>query len=214
MPPYPCTKPPRERVLPQSPRGVAQDFRSFREPGCSGLSLTQGAAAFSKGAAVSCDPCAPEAAKQAAFVVWAQAAPGSGTKGGKKSANPLRTSRRAFPLWPICSWEPSGVASGPHGSSAAAESEQRCPGNERRPGQPRSARQTQAWPGAWEGAGLIQGRTRLKAPPGDGDQGLIPACAWQSLPTPLGPAGARGWGRGWDPSPLSSASVGLFIGLS
>lgn len=35
-------------------------------------------------------PAPPEAAEQAAFVVWAQAAAGSRTKGGKKGADPLR----------------------------------------------------------------------------------------------------------------------------
>lgn len=76
------------------------------------------------------------------------------------------------------------------------------------PGQPRSPRQTQAWPGAWEGARLSPGEnTLIKGPPREGDPGLIPSCPAPSLPTPLRLAGARdgsGGGAGIQ-GPLSSA---------
>lgn len=65
----------------------------------------------------------PEAAKQVAFVVWAQAAPGSGTKGGKRGTNPLRAGRR-FPtaahLLPG-SGEPGGAAAQRQGGGKASK---------------------------------------------------------------------------------------------
>lgn len=56
---------------------------------------------------------------------------------------------------------------------------------------PRSPQQTLAWPGAWEGAGLISRRLRLKVPPRERDPGLIPSCQRPLLPIPL-----QGQGRG------------------
>lgn len=111
-----------------------------------------------------------------------------GTKGGKKGANPLRPAAA-----PTAAHLLAGRRDRPSSRPASRKASKAAP-NERPPGQPRSPRQTQAWPGAWEGAGLIRGRIWLKAPPQEGDPGLIPACPGPSLPTPLGPAGARGVG--------------------
>lgn len=171
-----CTKRPRKTVPPANPRGVA------------GTSHTGGA--VSKGAAVSRDPHAPRGSQTSGLC-----GPGAGgTKGGKKGANPLRTAAA-----PTAAHLLAGRRDRPSSRPASRKASKAAP-NERPQGQPRSPRQTQAWPGAWEGAGLIRGRIWLKAPPQEGDPGLIPACPGPSLPTPLGPAGARGgWGRGWDP---------------
>lgn len=122
-PPHLCTKLPHAEGLPLNPQVVAQHFHSFLEPGCSVLSRSGRVLPPSPRvplSAVTSVP--PEAAKQVAFVVWEQAAPGSGTKGRKKGANPLRTSRSSFPLRPICSWgaQPSGRPASRQKASKAA----------------------------------------------------------------------------------------------
>lgn len=65
---------------------------------------------------------------------------------------------------------------------------------------PRSPQQTLAWPRAWEGAGLISRRLRLKVPPRARDPGLIPSCPRSLLPIPLQKTGE---GREDQRSPLS-----------
>lgn len=64
----------------------------------------------------------------------------------------------------------------------------------------RSPQQTLAWPRAWEGAGLISRRLRLKVPPRERDPGLIPSCPRPLLPIPLQKTGE---GRGDQRSSLS-----------
>lgn len=157
-------------------------------------------------------PAPPEAVKQAAFVVWAQAASGSGTKGGKKDANPLRASAALSHCGPSAPGEP-GIPGRPAPRQKASKS---CPGMKDGPGRPRSPRQTQAWPRAWEGAGLCRQEKAVKSTaPGGGPRAnpCLP-CAFPSH------THAPGWGkgtgeegRGCDPRSSLSArpSVGPFV---
>ena len=102
------------RHLPSEPQGCSLSLRIPALPGAwvlPALLLTRGCD-FSKGTAAT--PAAPlEAAKQAAFVVWARATVGSSTKGGKKGANPLRT-RCALSHWdPSAPGEPGRAGAWP-----------------------------------------------------------------------------------------------------
>lgn len=92
-----------------------------------------------------------------------------------------------------------------------------CPGMKDGPGQPRSPRQTQAWPGAWEGAELIPGENTVKSTAPGGGPGANPRlpCAFPShTPAGGGGKGQEGAGTGIQ-APVSSArpSVGPFISL-
>lgn len=133
-------------------------------------------------------PAPPEAVKQAAFVVWAEAASGSGTKGGKKDANPLRANAALSHCGPSAPGE-SGIAGRPAPQQKASKS---CPRMKDGPGRPRSPQQTQAWPRAWEGAGLSRQENTVKSTaPGGGPRAnpCLP-CAFPSH------THAPGWGKG------------------
>lgn len=122
-PSYLCTEPSHVRALFSNPQGVAQDFLSFPKPESAELSSSHRVPLLSPRAPLSAvTPAPPEAAEQAAFVVWAQAAPGSGTKGEKKAPILLGPAAALSHCGPSAPGEPGGAAAWPHGGKQAKPS--------------------------------------------------------------------------------------------